>query len=88
MCVSLVVGGATLAKAQDAAAKVKEGMAMLKEKTLAVGAPKLDADSLYFGDVEMNGNFDILGSQYEAGYEPIKDSSDAVIGVFYAGFKL
>ncbi|MFH0754584.1 MAG: Cache 3/Cache 2 fusion domain-containing protein [Candidatus Omnitrophota bacterium] len=148
---ALLTGGATLANAQDAAAKVKDAMSMLKEQAAALGAPKLDGDSLFMGTTEMNGNFDIvdeiadaksctatifakkdanfvrvatnvikegkravgtildpagaayadinkgeahygpvdiLGKQYEAGYEPIKDESGAIIGILYVGYKL
>ena len=33
------------------------------------------------------GEADILGDKYDAGYEPIKDTSSHVIGVWYVGYK-
>ena len=33
------------------------------------------------------GNVDILGSKYEAGYEPIISKDGSVIGAFYVGYK-
>jgi len=33
------------------------------------------------------GAADILGEAYETGYEPIKDASGAIIGVYYVGYK-
>jgi hypothetical protein len=35
----------------------------------------------FYGDV------DILGAMYTTGYEPIKDSSGKVIGIWYVGYK-
>ena len=35
----------------------------------------------FYGDV------DILGSMYTTGYEPIKDSSSKIIGIWYVGYK-
>jgi hypothetical protein len=35
----------------------------------------------FYGDV------DILGSMYTTGYEPIKDASGKVIGIWYVGYK-
>ncbi len=34
------------------------------------------------------GVVDILGRKYDTGYEPIKDSSGKVIGIYYVGFLL
>lgn len=34
------------------------------------------------------GKVDILGSSYETGYEPIKDSTGKIIGIYYVGFKI
>ncbi len=147
----MVVSFSQAVMAQDAAAKVKDAMKLLQEKTAALGAAKVDGVSLFFGADEMNGNYDvvdevaeaqsctatlfvkkddgfmristnvikdgnravgtmldpagaafaaiskgeayygqvdILGDKYEAGYEPIKDASGAIVGVFYVGFKL
>jgi hypothetical protein len=41
----------------------------------------IKAGKAYYGEVP------ILGTQYVTGYEPIKDSSDAQIGVYYVGYK-
>lgn len=34
------------------------------------------------------GTVDILGSQYETGYEPIKNAEGEVIGIYYIGFQI
>ncbi len=34
------------------------------------------------------GVVDVVGKKYDAGYEPIKDASGAVIGAYYIGFAL
>lgn len=34
------------------------------------------------------GTVDILGSQYETGYEPIKNIEGEVIGIYYIGFQI
>ncbi len=151
MCMILVAGSAAIVSAQGSMANVKEAMVMLKEKTSALGVAKIEEGSIFFGEIDMSGNFDIvdevadskictatvfvkkgesfirvatnvikegrrvigteldpagaayaaitkgeayygqvdiLGKQYEAGYEPIKDASGNVIGVLYVGFKL
>jgi hypothetical protein len=41
----------------------------------------IKAGKAYYGEVP------ILGTPYITGYEPIKDSSGALIGVYYAGYK-
>ena len=41
----------------------------------------IKADKAYYGEVS------ILGTPYITGYEPIKDSSGAQIGVYYVGYK-
>jgi len=147
----LVFSFSQIAPAQEYAAKVKDAMKALQDKVTVLGAAKVDGVSLYFGEEEMNGNYDIvdevaeantctatmfvkkddgfmristnviqdgnravgtmldpagaafaaiskgeayygsvdiLGSKYEAGYEPIKDASGAVVGILYVGFKL
>ena len=33
------------------------------------------------------GEVDILGKLYETGYDPIKDASDKVIGIWYVGYE-
>ena len=40
-----------------------------------------EAGKAYYGEVP------ILGTHYITGYEPIKDSSGAQIGVYYVGYK-
>jgi cache 3/cache 2 fusion protein len=42
---------------------------------------EINAGKPFYGDV------DILGSMYTTGYEPIKDTSGKVIGVWYVGYK-
>ena len=39
------------------------------------------AGSAFYGEVP------ILGVQYVTGYEPIKDATGAVVGVWYVGYK-
>ena len=34
------------------------------------------------------GGVDILGSQYDTGYEPIKNAASEIIGVYYVGYQL
>jgi hypothetical protein len=41
---------------------------------------KISAGEPYYGDAKL------FGKTYDAGYEPIKDTSGAVIGVYYAGY--
>jgi Cache 3/Cache 2 fusion domain len=41
----------------------------------------IKAGKAYYGEVP------ILGTPYITGYEPIRDSSGAVIGVYYVGYK-
>jgi Cache 3/Cache 2 fusion domain len=41
----------------------------------------IKAGKTHYGDVP------ILGTPYVTGYEPIKDSSGVIIGVFYVGYK-
>jgi len=50
----------------------------------ALAGPALEsikAGKAYYGEVP------ILGTPYITGYEPIRDSSGAVIGVYYVGYK-
>ena len=42
---------------------------------------EINAGKAFYGDV------DILGSMYTTGYEPIKDASGKVIGIYYVGYK-
>ena len=41
----------------------------------------INAGRPFYGDV------DILGTQYTTGYEPIKDSTGKIIGIWYVGYK-
>jgi hypothetical protein len=41
----------------------------------------IKAGAAYYGEVP------ILGTPYMTGYEPIKDGSGAIIGVYYVGYK-
>lgn len=146
----MVCAGAGFLYAQSVEEKVKTAIKALEDKTMALGAPKLDNGTLMFGEDEMNGNYDIvdeiadnfgctatifaktgndfkristnvikdgnravgtvldpngaaikkirageafygeadiLGEKYETGYEPIKDASGEIIGVWYVGYK-
>ncbi len=40
--------------------KVKQAMGTLQAETTKLGAPKVDADNLFFGATKMNGNFEIV----------------------------
>ncbi|MDD4940769.1 MAG: Cache 3/Cache 2 fusion domain-containing protein [Candidatus Omnitrophica bacterium] len=42
---------------------------------------KIKAGEAFYGEA------DILGEKYETGYEPIKDASGEVIGIWYVGYK-
>ena len=55
-----------------------------KAEILIAGVEALEsikAGKVYYGEVP------ILGTPYTTGYEPIKDSSGAQIGVYYVGYK-
>lgn len=132
-------------------AKVKDAMAVLKEKTQKLGAAQAMGNQLFFGSSKMNGVYtivdevkteknctatlfvkvgtefiristnvvvdgsravgtplnnknkayeslikgepfygtiDVLGKQYDAGYEPIKDAAGNVVGAYYIGFAI
>ncbi|MFA5100762.1 MAG: Cache 3/Cache 2 fusion domain-containing protein [Candidatus Omnitrophota bacterium] len=43
---------------------------------------KIRAGEAFYGEA------DILGEKYHTGYEPIKDSSGAIVGILYVGYKL
>jgi hypothetical protein len=60
-----------------------------EDGTSAVGAPldasspaiaKLNKGEAYYGDAT------VFGKTYDAGYEPIKDASGAVIGAYFVGY--
>jgi hypothetical protein len=40
--------------------KLKDALAMMKEKSAALGAPKAEGVSLLFGTTKVNGNYDIV----------------------------
>ncbi|ACB95743.1 Cache 3/Cache 2 fusion domain-containing protein [Beijerinckia indica] len=42
---------------------------------------QINAGKPFYGDV------DILGTMYSTGYEPIKDASGKIIGIWYVGYK-
>ncbi len=42
---------------------------------------KIKAGEAFYGEA------DILGEKYETGYEPIKDGSGQIIGIWYVGYK-
>ena len=42
---------------------------------------KLNGGEPYYGDAT------VFGTTYDAGYEPIKDASGAVIGAYFVGYK-
>lgn len=52
----------------------------------------LDPQGPVIGKIRKGESFygivDILGRKYDTGYEPIKDASGAVIGIYYVGFLL
>ena len=64
---------------------------VIKDGKRAVGTP-LAETSPAFAPLQKGtayyGKADILGAQYETGYEPIKDASGQVVGVAYVGYKL
>ena len=51
--------------------------------TLLTGAPleSINAGNAYYGKAP------VLGTPYISGYEPIKDASGAIIGVYFVGYK-
>ncbi len=127
---------------------LREAMAMMKAETEKLGEPKLDGETLYFGNTKINGDFtlvdavknkhggtatffikksdtfvrvstnvmkdgnravgtildpqgpaiaeikqgkayfgiaDVLGNIYDTGYEPIRNSKNEIIGIYYVG---
>ena len=49
--------------------------------TLLTGAPLIKAGNAYYGKAP------VLGTPYISGYEPIKDESGAIIGIYFVGYK-
>ena len=91
-----VVDGVAKGHGGDATIFVKTGNEYVRAATTikkadgssAVGTPlsatnpavaKIDKGEAYYGDVT------VFGKAYVAGYEPINDASDAVIGAYFAG---
>lgn len=46
-------------------AKLQDGLAMMKAKAAALGAPKAEGTSLFFGTTKMNGNYEIVDAVKE-----------------------
>jgi hypothetical protein len=63
---------------------------VIKDGNRAVGT-MLDPNGEAIKHIRSGDSFygaaDILGEAYETGYEPIKDASGAVVGVYYVGYK-
>ncbi len=77
--------------AKQGDAFVRVSTTVLQDGAPAVGTP-LDPNgpackALQNGE-SFSGTVDILGKQYEAGYEPIKNAAGEVIGAMYAGFEI
>ncbi len=49
-----------MSSAQDA--KVTKSMAILKDQTAKLGAPKIDRSDLYFGSTKINNSSDVVGA--------------------------
>jgi hypothetical protein len=83
-------GGAASLFAKNGDQYVRVATTLKKEDgTSAVGTAldakspayaKLSAGEAYYGDAT------VFGKAYDAGYEPIKDASGAVIGAYFVGF--
>ena len=56
----VLLGGMSSLYAQEIQEKVKTAMKMLQDKTTALGAAKLDGQTLTFGETEINGNYDTV----------------------------
>jgi hypothetical protein len=83
-------GGAATLFVKNGDQYVRVATTVKKEDgTSAVGTPmdanspaiaKLNNGEVYYGDAT------VFGKTYDAGYEPIKDASGAVIGAYYVGY--
>ncbi len=64
---------------------------VIKNGNRAVGTP-LDPKGLAIAAIQKDTTFygvvDILGSQYDTGYEPIKNKAGEIVGVYYIGYPL
>lgn len=70
------------ASAQDVQSQVRTAMRMLQEKTAAAGAVKLEGTTLSFGELEVNGDYDIV--------DEVADNNSCTATIFVAegdGFK-
>jgi len=56
------------------AGKLKDALAIMKEKSGALGAPKVDGVALYFGTTKVNGNYEIV--------DAVKEKTGAVATFF------
>jgi len=75
-------GATACLHAEDLQGKVKVAMKMLQDKTASLGAAKLDGGTLYFGEEELNGNYDIV--------DEVADNNGCTATIFVAsgdGFK-
>lgn len=64
---------------------------VIKNGNRAVGTvldPKGAAIAAIQKDTAFYGVVDILGSQYDTGYEPIKNATGEIVGVYYIGYPL
>jgi hypothetical protein len=64
---------------------------VIKNGNRAVGTPldpKGAAIAAIQKDTAFYGVVDILGAQYDTGYEPIKNAASEIIGVYYIGYPL
>lgn len=64
---------------------------VIKNGNRAVGTPldpKGAAIAAIQKDTAFYGVVDILGAQYDTGYEPIKNAAGEIIGVYYIGYPL
>ncbi|HOE13245.1 MAG TPA: Cache 3/Cache 2 fusion domain-containing protein [bacterium] len=77
--------------AKQGDAFVRVSTTILQDGVPAVGTP-LDPNGPVMKALQSGepfyGTVDILGKQYEAGYEPIKNAAGEVIGAMYAGFEI
>jgi hypothetical protein len=83
-------GGAATLFVKNGKEYVRVATTVKKEDgTSAVGAP-LDANSSALGMLNTGeayyGDATVFSKTYDAGYEPIKDASGAVIGAYYVGY--
>ena len=77
------------AKKGDAFIRISTNV--LKDGNRAVGTP-LDPQGKAIAAISKGNAFygvvDILGAEYDTGYEPIKNSAGEIIGIYYIGYPL